>query len=639
MRFWRLLIFFILICSTQRVMASPAPSQTKYARLSTDSIDKINTLAKSIYLADPTRSRKLAGSALVASKLINYQNGIGQSCLNIAAVYWSQSYYPISLLYIDTALRYFSKNDKIMYANCYCYMGRIYADMKDYRAAAYFLERSRLAAGNDQLSQLDVVVEMSYLYYKQHYFDLAYHTTLKAMRLCRAAKAPGIEAILYSRIAGIYVAQQQYKKALGYCDTAISLSYQVNNKRLRAGSFVERSTILLKQHDAAGALQYAKQALVMGDTLGIMDFKVRSYLAIIAVYEAQHNDKQLLYYEKEFNAFQQQRNILDKKNGSQLLHDYFELNARLQEINLIKQNAERDRLHIRSQQQVITILAICLLLLATGLYIVWFYYREKNTLARKLRDQYIATLAQSQIIEKQSHDLEELNLFKSKLLAIIGHDLRSPINNLRSVTDMFAEGSFSAEEVQLLMKNLDPVVKGAELTLSNLLVWADGQIRGIKGIQTVPVNLLHVIEEAEEICRPSLDKKHIRIQHNAIADSVALVDENHLKVILSNLIGNAIKFTEDDGNIAITVSREGEKIVICITDTGIGMSADEMEKLLSINTHFTKPGTQGEKGTGIGLLLCRELIELNGGKLWLNSQVGKGTSFYFNLPAANLQVA
>lgn len=637
MNFLRLVLFAALLQKGFCAVGYPGPlpvMPTKYSGQTTDGIDKLNALSADIYLSNPIYARKLAGKALLYSKTINYKNGIGQSFLNIGVAYWSQSYYAISLLYIDTALTYFEPHNRLQLASCYCRMGRIYTDLKDYRSAGSYLQKAHQTAGSDPQKSQDVLVEMSYLFLKQKQFANALDTVDKAMRICRSKKDTATLAVLYNRLASIYFVQNQYNKALGYCDTAIRLSYLVNNKRLRANSFVQKSTILLSNRKVDEALNFARQALSMNDTLGIMDLKAKAYKAIIAAYDAKHNQKQVLYYERQLNSFLEERYLSDRKNESQIMRDYFELNAGLQDINSMKQQAKENRIHIQSQHKLIITLSISLILLSAALYVVYFYYRQKNRLAKKLRETNIATLAQSQLIESQAHDLEDLNNFKNKLLAIIGHDLRSPIQNLRNLTDMFDEGNLSVQEIIFLMKTINPVIKAAELTLSNLLAWADGQIRGIKNTQPKPVDLMPVVLEAEQIFKHLLDQKNISIQHHIEADSIVLADENHLKVIVNNLLSNAIKFTGDAGEISIVVERAEGRLITSISDTGIGITDEEIERVLSANTHFSKTGTMGEKGTGIGLLLCRELIEVNGGELWIKSNAVMGSTFSFSLPSA-----
>jgi len=136
----------------------------------------------------------------------------------------------------------------------------------------------------------------------------------------------------------------------------------------------------------------------------------------------------------------------------------------------------------------------------------------------------------------------------------------------------------------------------------------------------------------EQTFAHALHLKNIEFINNAYPGQGVLADENHLKVILRNLISNAIKFTAQKGNIILFTIIENNGMIIGIEDNGKGMSKDELNKLFYTHTHFSNSGTLGELGTGIGLLLCKELIELNGGKLEVESTLGKGSKFYFKLP-------
>jgi signal transduction histidine kinase len=136
----------------------------------------------------------------------------------------------------------------------------------------------------------------------------------------------------------------------------------------------------------------------------------------------------------------------------------------------------------------------------------------------------------------------------------------------------------------------------------------------------------------EQTFSHTLQKKGIVFANQASPGKSVMADENHIKVVLRNLMSNAIKFTDSNGSITLTSDYDDHKVIISVADTGKGMSQDEIEKLFSAQTHFSKPGTSGENGLGIGLMLCKELVELNGGKLWVTSTPGKGSTFYFSLP-------
>jgi signal transduction histidine kinase len=635
MKFWWIL-FVVLFC--QKAYSATLWSGDFLITETTNQdslykIDKMNADAYAMLLANPTAARKLSENALIRSKINNYKKGIGESFLNIGITYWAQSYYQVSLLYIDTAIHYFSK-DHLRLSDCYRSMGRNYADLKNYETAFEYLQKAEEEAGTDKYMLEEAATERSLIYTRSHQFAKATEAVKNALKLCREINNRRSEAILYGRLTSIYSEYDgnlNYKLANGYADTAISMSYLNNNKRLRTSCFISKAEILVNLGKTDEALQYAQKANLMADSLGVMDFILASYQALLDIYDKKGNHKQVLYYQEKFNNFLLHLNIIDRQNSSQLMQDYFNLSIRLQKIDSAQRNNQINRLLVKSQQKIIVILLVFLLLLIAGFYIVYSLYREKTHLAVKLTQQNQAIKQQSELIESQSKHLNGLNNLKNKLLMVIGHDLRGPIGNLRNVTDLFEQGTLSNEETQQIMKNMNPVVKGAELTLTNLLQWANNQIQG-GSVAASNVMLLLIIDEMRETFAYQLSQKSISIQNKVTPNVFLVADENHLKVIFRNMVSNAIKFTPSRGSIIFDAMQAGDKIVISIQDTGMGIKSEDINNLWSHNAPSSKVGTLGEIGTGIGLQLCRELIELNQGEVSVISTVGLGTTFYIKLP-------
>lgn len=637
MKVWWLLIIVFTSSKTFSAITPTGDFNSEPGNIDTISkIDKLNASAYAIFLANPNAARKMSENALILSKLNNYKKGIGESFLNIGITYWAQSYYQVSLLYIDTAVHYFGKHNHLRLSECYRNMGRDYADLKDYKTAFAYLQKAEDEADTSKYLLEEVVTERSLVYARSHQFAKAITAVNKALRLCREINNKGTEAILYGRLTSIfseYESNKNYKLANGYADTSIAMSYLNNNKRLRASCFVSKAEILLNLGQPAEALKYAQKGNLMADSLGVMDFISASYEVLIDVYKKLGDKQHVIQYQDKFNNFLIGVTILDRRNSSQLMQDYFSLNNRLQKIDSVQRTSRINKMLVRSQQRIITVLFISLLLLIAGLYTVYRLYREKTKLASQLTDQNSAIKVQSELIESQAKHLNGLNNLKNKLLMVIGHDLRGPVGNLRNVTDLFEQGALTNDEIQQVMKNMNPVVKGAELTLTNLLQWANNQIQG-SSVATTDVRLTPVISEMQQTFAYQLAQKHITLQNNVAGNVFLLVDENHLKVIFRNLVSNAIKFTPNGGSITVDAVSESDKILISICDTGIGIKPEDIDNLWSQNLPLSKAGTLGEIGTGIGLQLCRELIELNQGEISVKSVIGKGTTFYVKLPGS-----
>jgi signal transduction histidine kinase len=238
---------------------------------------------------------------------------------------------------------------------------------------------------------------------------------------------------------------------------------------------------------------------------------------------------------------------------------------------------------------------------------------------------------QRDIVTAQNDKLQALNSTKDKLFSIIGHDLRSPIGSLKGLLTMMVKDQITTEEFNLFIPKLYRNVNSIYETLDHLLQWSYSQMDGIK---TSPIFLdINAIIEGKMILFAEIAKaKQISLIQQIPPNTHIFADENQLRLVLRNLINNAIKFTAQGGSVTITALRNDNSVEISIADTGIGMPAKQVEDLFKANTHFTTQGTSGEKGTGLGLILCKEMVESNGGKIWVESEEGKGSKFTFSLP-------
>jgi two-component system sensor histidine kinase/response regulator len=169
--------------------------------------------------------------------------------------------------------------------------------------------------------------------------------------------------------------------------------------------------------------------------------------------------------------------------------------------------------------------------------------------------------------------------------------------------------------------------------LENLLQWARTQTDKI-AFEPIVFNLKQLVEQNINLLKDNITTKNINIKHKITDSCDVYADRNMINTVIRNLLTNAIKFTHSGGDIAINSLRKDGHIEISIKDSGIGMSAEETEKIFRVDANFSRNGTDGETGTGLGLILCKEFIIKNGGKIWVESTPGKGSRFLFTLPAA-----
>ncbi|MCB1190920.1 MAG: hybrid sensor histidine kinase/response regulator [Leptospiraceae bacterium] len=237
------------------------------------------------------------------------------------------------------------------------------------------------------------------------------------------------------------------------------------------------------------------------------------------------------------------------------------------------------------------------------------------------------------IIERQNHELNELNDNKNKFFSIIAHDLRSPIGGLLSVSKLLLNYSKNQHNIPYdIIESLFQSTENAYKLLENLLQWSRVQMNRIECIP-ITFYLNKVVEAVINNLSGIAYRKDITIKQTIDPNVQIFADYSMVETVIRNLVSNSIKFTQIGGQIEISSVSKKNMQEISITDNGIGIKQTDLDKLFKINVKYSKSGTIGETGTGLGLIICKELIEKNNGKIWVESNPGKGSTFKFVLPS------
>lgn len=229
--------------------------------------------------------------------------------------------------------------------------------------------------------------------------------------------------------------------------------------------------------------------------------------------------------------------------------------------------------------------------------------------------------------------LRELVATKDKFFSIIAHDLRSPFNTILGFSELLVEqvGKKNYEEVGKFAEIIQQSSNLAMELITNLLEWSRLQVGRMK-FNPEYIDLTTLIKSVTQLFHNSALHKGIAILVDTPENVTVLGDEAMLGTILRNLISNALKFTYPDGEIVVSAKKEKDQLVVMVADNGVGIKKKELEKLFSIEENYSTPGTQNEKGTGLGLIMCKDFIEKHGGEIWVESELGKGSKFYFTIP-------
>jgi signal transduction histidine kinase len=234
-------------------------------------------------------------------------------------------------------------------------------------------------------------------------------------------------------------------------------------------------------------------------------------------------------------------------------------------------------------------------------------------------------------LDAQTRKLLEVNKTKDRLFAIISHDLRSPINSMKGMLNLMYGEDISREEFLKFSKDAKHSVEHAHFMLNNLLNWARFQMQGMS-TDAERIDLQPLVTENIELYKEAIKKKNIMVINEITSESVAFADPNHINLVIRNLLSNALKFTECGGKVTFRASNIQGQCEISIADSGVGIAKDKLQDLFDIKPDKGQVGTEGEKGTGLGLPLCKDFIEKNNGEIKVESMPGKGTTFFVKLP-------
>ncbi|TYA64983.1 sensor histidine kinase, partial [Seonamhaeicola marinus] len=274
-------------------------------------------------------------------------------------------------------------------------------------------------------------------------------------------------------------------------------------------------------------------------------------------------------------------------------------------------------------------LLAALAIVTTFLVLIYLKRNSNIKYTQELEEKNIKIELQNQAFLEQTKHLENVNNVKDKLFSIVSHDLKDSLSSINGFIELLKDGSLSREEFDNLIPELSENANNASLLLFNLLNWSKSQMQSLEPKPSL-FDVQEVFEDKIKLIEQRVESKGINLVDHSLRD-FAYADRSMFEIVVQNLLANAIKFSKKGDTITISNHISNGSCIISIADTGIGISKENLEKLFK-NTSFTTMGTSNEKGTGLGLSICKELVELNHGKIWVESTVNVGSTFYVQLP-------
>jgi signal transduction histidine kinase/ligand-binding sensor domain-containing protein len=263
---------------------------------------------------------------------------------------------------------------------------------------------------------------------------------------------------------------------------------------------------------------------------------------------------------------------------------------------------------------------------------------ETNNLLKerqvKIEKQSAELKAQKEELQQQRDNLNDLNVTKDKLFSILGHDLRTPFNTILGYSDLLYNNcnKYSLDKIRTHIGYIKDTARNTFYLLNNLLDWARSQ-QGTIHIEPEEIQITEILATEIRILQQQADSKKVKLKLSAIGDELVIeADPNILSTVMRNLISNAIKFSQKNKKIEIALHFQPNNFTFSVKDEGLGMSPEKVKTLFNVSTNTSTRGTEGEKGTGLGLLLCADFIAKHKGRIWVESEEGKGSTFSFTIP-------
>lgn len=537
---------------------------------------------------------------------LNYKKGISQNTINLGSIYFDLGEYKTAHNYFLQVLEDVKENpkDEIGLGNALFSLGNSNRELGKLKQAMAYYKQS--LAIREKIGDISGIA-LSYwgigkVYYSEKNYKKAEQHFLLALKKNESIKNPYQETVVLLSLGHNYLDLKNYKKAEKTGQLALDKSYESKSKGLTSLALELLVEISTAQNKFEEALKLQTNYIEVKDSLN--QNKVKEGVIINDLHRINSDNKNLERSNKQ---------IIAKNSDYAIAIGIITFLLIVVVVLLLlyyKRNAEKKASNSQLQKQKQEI-------------------AEVNEELSSLNEEI---LKQMNIVSSQNFELEKLNAVKNKFFSIVSHDLRGPLNNLKMLFELYHKGELNKNELNDLLVKLGDTIYSTAGFLDNLLEWAKSQLEGIN-INPDNFKLLTIVEENLNLLDSQVKAKNIKIENKIANDIDVYADPNMINIVIRNIFSNAVKFCKADDLISFHAKIIGNEILLSISDTGIGMDNETKNNLFTLS-HQTSMGTSGEKGYQIGLILCKDMIVQNGGKIDVESKLGQGTTFLINLPLA-----
>lgn len=534
-------------------------------------------------------------------------------------------------------------NDSASLSIAYNNIASNYTKLDNYELANYYFQKS-LALDLRLNQPQDIIVSyanLTVLNIDANKLDEALSYYKKLNSLIEKINSNYIKALMYIAMAKYNIATLQTDSANFYLKKANLICNQSNYPQLKHRVLLQKGQLLYNEKQYSNCILHLDSCLLLSQQYNINENLPQTHLLRAEAFAA------LKHYEPAYESMQQAKMATDSlknKKIASLLGEFEKDQKSKIEFEKIRLRAKlKDQQISYASTQIrhkLTLALITIVLLLTTISIASYFLLRIKKSKQALQAQHLVINQQKQLLEENiakvelsEKELKKMNAGKDKFFSIIAHDLKSPFSAILGFSEELMNNydTYSDDDRKTMINILGKSAKSTFLLLENLLTWARSQSGRIV-IEQEALTLKNLVNTSISAYYGAANRKNIQTECIIPNEITVWADCETLKITVSNLYSNAIKFSHPNGKISINTSIANNYCTLCIADEGIGMSTEIMNNLFTMEQNVKRQGTNKEKGTGLGLMLCYEFIRKNGGDIWVKSTEGKGSTFYISIP-------
>ncbi|MEP2669238.1 MAG: tetratricopeptide repeat-containing sensor histidine kinase [Cyclobacteriaceae bacterium] len=454
--------------------------------------------------------------------------------------------------------------------------------------------------------------------------DLLEYNPDSALPYClQAAQVPhdndSLLAQVYIKTATAYNSLERYDEAVSAFNQALSIYQTLQYSAAEEQAYLNLGETYLDQGEFEKALSATYKALQISKSFNYKLDELYAIELLAKIHAGLNQYDSAYFYNLQSVSLKDSLFNLEKENIRSEMEAKYETEKKEQTIVRLQQETLIKDLQVQQEQQWRNNLVM--LAGSLGIIAILFYSRFRNK--KKATEE----------LNQKNEELKKLNGFKDRLFTVISHDLKSPLSAFNNLTRSLADNvkNITPGEIEEYLRNLNQSSIDLSRLLNNLLEWALSQTGAIT-YKPEQINCKEVMEEVSTQLSSTIAERNIQLEHFVPSELAAYADRDMVIIVLRNLLSNAIKFSNKGTVITLFAGKKDGIITLGVKDQGVGINHEDQQKLFDASADVHSVGTSTEKGTGIGLILCKDLVERNGGNIYVESKLGEGSNFYFSLP-------